>query len=239
MQYNGGKFKCAKELALILAGHIGCCETYWEPFVGAANIICRPELSCYQRFGSDIDENMIALLSRVRDGWEPPRDITEEVYAHAKQHPEDFSPEMRAFIGYGCSFGGKWFGGYARHKKDVRGESYAPTGKSSLLKQAPLLKSIQFKPATYSSNPFGKVDLIYCDPPYLGTTNAGRSKFNHDLFWDWCREQARQGSLVYVSEQTSPAFAKCIWEKEFTPGSGLRRKDSRGLVEKLFLVHGE
>ena len=45
--------------------------------------------------------------------------------------------------------------------------------------------------------------VIYCDPPYINT--AGYiGDFNHDEFYDWCIEKAKQGYKVFISEYDIP-----------------------------------
>ena len=45
--------------------------------------------------------------------------------------------------------------------------------------------------------------VIYLDPPYINT--AGYiGDFNHDEFYDWCIEKAKQGYKVFISEYDMP-----------------------------------
>ena len=44
--------------------------------------------------------------------------------------------------------------------------------------------------------------IIYCDPPYFGTAGYDKNLFNHDEFWQWCRDQKHS---VFVSEYTAPS----------------------------------
>ena len=62
--------------------------------------------------------------------------------------------------------------------------------------------------------------VIYCDPPYKGTAGylereknkilgiKGKMRditsFNHDEFYDWCIEKAKQGYKVFISEYDMP-----------------------------------
>ena len=229
MQYNGGKASVAKEFASIIAGRENG-GTYWEPFVGAANVVCRPELAKFERFGSDLDAGLIELLQDVKSGWEPPTAISEEQYAQSNAGAG--SPSLRAFIGYGCSFGGKFFGGYARSGA----RNYALNAHNSLLKQAPMLRDVVLRQADYREMPFGQCDVIYCDPPYKGTTRCGSSDgFDSDEFWRWCFAQADRGSKVYVSEFSAPAGFTELYSKPIR--DGLRRSDKRPMIERLFVCN--
>ena len=43
--------------------------------------------------------------------------------------------------------------------------------------------------------------VIYCDPPYIGTTSKYGNSVDYEEFYQWCE---RQGNLVVVSEYTMP-----------------------------------
>lgn len=45
--------------------------------------------------------------------------------------------------------------------------------------------------------------LVYCDPPYAGTTGYNGVDFNSDRFWEWAREVSKQ-NLLAVSEYKAP-----------------------------------
>ena len=50
---------------------------------------------------------------------------------------------------------------------------------------------------------------IYCDPPYVGTAEYKEGAFNHEAFWQWCREQSNP---VFVSEYKAPDDFKVVAE---------------------------
>lgn len=57
--------------------------------------------------------------------------------------------------------------------------------------------------------------IIYCDPPYIGTAGyiANDTTFDHQKFYDWCREKAKTNP-VFVSEYHCPSDFKNIYEFE-------------------------
>ena len=73
-----------------------------------------------------------------------------------------------------------------------------------------LEKQESFKSLEIHQGCYKKVELpepsecvIYCDPPYINT--AGYiGDFNHDEFYDWCIEKAKQGYKVFISEYDMP-----------------------------------
>ena len=46
--------------------------------------------------------------------------------------------------------------------------------------------------------------VIYCDPPYINTAGYLSGSFNHNEFYDWCIEKAKQGYKVFISEYDMP-----------------------------------
>jgi DNA adenine methylase len=232
MVYVGGKSKVAKDLAAIIS--LFSPRVYWEPFVGAGTVI--QYVKAPVKIGSDLDIHIASFLECVRDGWLPPAEVSESDYQFLKSYVpltrECYA--TKAAIGYGCSFGGKWFGGFARN---TRHSSYAGYVYNSSRKQSPLLQGIQFKNQSYLDGLPEGVDLIYCDPPYANTTSCGSGRqFDSKLFWDWCRAVALRGITVLVTEFTAPDFAMEIWRKE--KPADLRRGDNKGMTERLFLVRG-
>ena len=77
--------------------------------------------------------------------------------------------------------------------------------------------------------------IIYCDPPYIGTAEyiANDTTFDHQKFYDWCREKAKTNP-VFVSEYHCPSDFKNIYEFE------RRQTLSKGETkynEKLFYLN--
>jgi DNA adenine methylase len=220
MRYNGGKGAVAIEIAKIINSFKP--DTYWEPFVGAANVIIKVKAA--QRKASDLDLGMMVLLRAIREGWEPPTTISEEEYQEMRKSTNETDP-LYAFVKYGCSFGGKPWGGYAR---DNSGRNYALNARNSLLKKAPHLQDVILHYGDYANLNLS-ADLIYCDPPYRNTTSCGASvKFDTDKFIEWARMKSKS-SIVLVSEREMPDDWECIWEKPLKDGLGPRK-----LTERLY-----
>jgi DNA adenine methylase len=228
MQYLGGKSRLAKELAAVIAP----CGKWWEPFCGGLSVSVQ-----LARFGpgtvSDFSRPLIALYRAVRDGWDPPSVLTESAYAEARSLPD--TDPLKAFAGFGCSFGGKWFGGYARGAGD-----YAAQSRSALLRDIPKLRACKILHLSFFSVNPRKVqelpEVIYADPPYAGTTPyKGVSAFDHPKFWVRCQEWAALGVRVFVSEYQCPVPHELVWSKEHK----LSVRDRAGCsvrIERLFRV---
>ena len=72
--------------------------------------------------------------------------------------------------------------------------------------------------------------VIYCDPPYRGTSGY-KNEFDHERFYDWC---CQQKELVLVSEYEMPRgrFTE-VWSKNHR--SRLSRTANNGVTERLFV----
>lgn len=113
MQYLGGKARLRKQIGAYINEIIGDRE-YIEPFVGGGNILA--EVRAKKRTALDANEALITMYKALQKGWRPPTAVSEEEYAHYKALKDPNDP-MTAFVGFAASFGGKWFGGYARSRQ--------------------------------------------------------------------------------------------------------------------------
>lgn len=226
MRYFGGKQRIADHIAQVIKTYRTSDDVwFFEPFLGGANIA--PRLTG-KRVASDANKPLIALYKALQNGFVPPTEVSRELYTQAQRG--EVSPELQAFIGFGCSFAGKWFGGYA--SSDDR--NYALNAYNSLMKKVPGLQGIHLIDKPYTEfRPSGMV--VYCDPPYQGTTQYGAvGAFDSAEFWNIMQVWARDNTVL-VSEYTAPDFCKVVWEKQVR--TDIRGKDGRiDRTEKLFLV---
>jgi DNA adenine methylase len=231
MRYLGGKNRQASVISTILQQHRKHNQIYLEPFVGAANVVSRMDGVC---IASDIHPDLIALLRAIQGGWIPPENVTRAQYELYKDQPDQLPPALRAFVGFGCSFGGKWFGGYAAGES----RNYAAESRRSLLQLKSRIQHVAFMCCDYRElNPHHM--LIYCDPPYANTTEYGYSEasvFNSYEFWSVMKQWVRQDNTVIVSEYTAPIGVEEVyrWDKKTTL---MHTGEAQDRVDKLFLVH--
>lgn len=226
MQYLGSKKKLAKELLSIILKDRTEGQAYVEPFVGGANMIDKVE---GRRIGNDSNKFLIGMWIALQNGWQPPETITQEEYTKIRLNKLEYPKELVCFVGFLCAFGGKWFGGYAKNSK---GDNYALRGRRVLLKQIEKLKDVDFGCCDYSKLLVPENSIIYCDIPYANTTKY-KDDFDHDKFWQWCREMSWRGHKLFISEYNAPADFKCVFEKEVKT---VLNKNKQGdlRVEKLF-----
>jgi DNA adenine methylase len=118
MRYFGGKKRIAKDIIEFLKNYKDQTKYYFEPFVGSACIV--EGISHNKRFASDKNEYLIEMYKAIQNNWEPPSSVTEELYQYIKNN-KDEDKALTGFVGIGCSYSGKWFGGLLQrwHRKKL------------------------------------------------------------------------------------------------------------------------
>ena len=234
MKYMGSKARIAKYILPIILKDRKEGQCYIEPFVGGANMIDKVD---GWRIGADSNYWLISALDAISRGWNPPELVTESDYSRIKHDNSNYKPELVGYVGFQMSFGGKWFGGYRRDVKGTQGcienmKTQSRRSRESAVKQGLKIKGVKFYNCSYLelSPPTGSI--IYCDPPYAGTTKY-KDDFDHELFWQWCREKAKEGHQVFISEYNAPEDFVCVWQKEIQ--SGLNTNTTKKGIEKLFV----
>ena len=71
------------------------------------------------------------------------------------------------------------------------------------MRQKPLLQGVWFEHSSYDALDIPLNSIVYCDSPYKGTTQY-KDKFDHEPYWEWCREQVKKGHKVFISEYNAP-----------------------------------
>ena len=231
----GSKNRIAKYLLPIILKDRKPEQWYVEPMVGGANTIDKVEGN---RIGADSHELLIGALKLIRDNPQSIPDlITEDDYSREKAG--EFNSQMTGFIGFAMSFGGKWFAGYRRDVKGTKGcidnmSTQTRRSKQSAVKQSANIQGVDFVNAKYQDLEIPASSIVYCDPPYAGTTKYKDGDFNHTEFWQKCRDWCADGHQVFVSEYNAPDDFVCVWEKEISVNVAKNSKGKKG-VERLFV----
>lgn len=231
MMYMGGKSRIAKPISEIINNSIKSMERpcFVSLFCGSCSV--ESKVTGYSRIIlNDKHEYLIALLKGVQAGYVLPETITEEQYRYIRAN-KDVDPVIAGFVGFGCSFGGKWFGGYARNSV---GRNYASESKKSLLKDMSTLGNAEFICDDYRKVPIPQGAVVYADPPYANTTGYSGEKFDSEEFWQYMRLLAVTGRTLYISEQTAPPDFICVWEKPITRTLDRNKDNQFKATEKLF-----
>jgi DNA adenine methylase len=242
MKYMGSKARHAKELLPIILVNRTEGQWYVEPFVGGANMIDKVDGN---RIGADYNEYLAEMWKAVSTGWVPQELVTEDDYQKVKDN-KDADKALTSYVGFAMSFGGKWFGGYRRDiagtKDDLSLKAFNEAEQSrksyeSLLKQQKKLIGVDFRHSSYQDLDIPAKSIIYCDPPYKGTTKY-KDSFDHEPFYEWCRQKHKEGHQVFVSEYQMPDDFTCIWSKEVN-SSLAKKKGSKKAIEKLFTLKSD
>ena len=214
MRYQGGKSRIAGAIAAKIRELHPTATEIWEPFCGGGAVTLALAKVSFRVHASDNHEDLILMWQALMRGeTEPFADVTEAeyqaAYAGIQQErangPTGQPPSARrGFLGFGASFGGRWFEGYGRAN-----DKNAPWQESQRAVQKLRGTQVLFSFADYTTTPDDV--LVYADPPYVGTKPyKGGSSFNHAAFWQWVRQ--RKGP-TFVSELTGPDDMAIVWRK--------------------------
>lgn len=234
MQYMGGKGRIAKILAKVMLPLCRGRDGYLEPFVGGGYTFSEMGPHFQYRAAGDVMPDVVLYWKAVANGWLPPERITREEYAELRYAEPS---ALRAFAGFGCSFGGKWFAGYASQTVDARhphGHTSVGSRKSTV-KKAQAFTGATIRHCGYEAWKFNPTRVVvYCDPPYAGTTTySGTDGWDVDRFWEWARVCSESGALVFVSEYAAPGGWEPIWSRS-VKGSLAAHNNTAAVTEHLF-----
>jgi DNA adenine methylase len=232
VRYMGGKAKLGGWLREKIRPFVKPGARYVEPFLGGAGSFAAVAPMFDRRAAGDAHPELIAMWRAVAAGWAPPLpiDVTREDYARALAGEGE--PHWRAWVLFGCSFGGKWRGGLHGFGRQMNKGKVTMVGATeSLTKNRDLMASTDLRHCSFEAWDFGPGDVVYCDPPYTGTT--GYSVDTPDpgpVFARW----ASAGAVVLVSEYAGRLGWSLIAEK-------VKRQacmgTSRLRFERLYRVH--
>ena len=241
MKYVGSKNRLSKYIAPIIQKYIddNNIQVYYEPFAGGLNMI--DKIKCPTRIANDVHEELIHMWNALRGGWTTPEYISESEYKNVKENKDKYPSYYVGYVGFHSTFGGKYFGGYARSFKSdgitpriMSNETYRNT-----MKQLPHVTDVQCVSWDYTKVEIHNA-IIYCDPPYQNTTKYSTEKFDYEEFWQWCRDMNKH-NIVLISEYNAPDDFECIWSKETLANFDCNRGEDlnkKKRVEKLFKWNG-
>jgi DNA adenine methylase len=229
MAYLGGKSKSAEHILEVLNNPVFDSYDYIEPFCGYCHILRRVINKKSYRI-SDNNKLLVVLLKHIQNTKGEHPVISESEYKELRANPEkDLLKASYAAFCY--SYNGKYFGGYV----NKYGKREYPKERKRYYDQLHDTKSFNkaiIKYTDYSHYKDVKGKLIYCDPPYEGTTEYHAS-FDSSKFWNIIRSLSKD-NYVFVSEYKAPNDFTCISQKmkrNSIDGRGATRKR----VEKLFV----
>ena len=215
MRYFGGKARIAKDLSKFINENYlkGNTKPFVDLFCGSCNITTKIDKDRLI-IANDKHKYLMEMWKALQKGWIPPKDCTEEQYKIVLKNL-DIKPYVSGFIGFGCSYSGKWLGGYCR---DNIGRNYCLNAHNSVLKKINEMKDVIFTSTNYNEVDIPLDSIVYCDIPYKNTTqysNKEVGKFGHNEFYDWVRKNhSKYTILISEYECNVPDDFEVIWKKE-------------------------
>ena len=205
MNYIGSKRKLASKIlphvqrAIKTTGF----SLYLEPFVGGANVI--DKVTAPYKIGADNQKYLVALLTAAGRRECIPDTITRKEYETVRDAREMYPDWYVGLVGFCASYRSKFFGGYANgvHTQSGKIRNYIDESIRTLKRQQEALTGIPFICCDYREWQNIKDAVIYCDPPYQGTTQYSAEKFDSTTFFDWCRIVG-QNNILIISEYEAP-----------------------------------
>lgn len=244
MRYMGGKGRIAKKLSTAILERIPeHSGVYWEPFVGGGATASRMGQHFKVAHYSDIHPDLMMMWEALHTGWQPPTEVSYDQYQELRYTTEPSA--LRGFVGFGGSFGGRWFEGYARGGHNANGTPRNHQAESARAVLKDIKGMVAQQETTFTCQSALDIqpqpgDVVYCDPPYAGTKNYSKTdKLNHELFWETLQTWVDNGVHVFVSEYNAPQGWECIWEQELRSSVRVGSAERHMAVERLFTWTGK
>ena len=234
MQYMGGKHRQAKDIRKIIAELRGDRTRYVEPFTGGGSVLAAVAPDFDHAVGADASASLVALWQAVIfGGWTPPIDMTQDEYNDIRN--DETPSAFRGWAGYGASYQGKYFGGFngnATHRDYMAENARGLERKAAILREHPNLTLVH---ADYTDHTVNADTVVYCDPPYAGTTAyKAADAFDHEWFWETAHRWSEMGALVLVHEYTAPKWWVPVHTKDRV--EVMSRKSTGARAESLFML---
>lgn len=206
MRYVGGKARIASWVADAVLALKGGRTDYLEPFVGSGAVFAKLAPKFERATAADAHIDLIMMWQALAAGSVPPESVSKDEYLALKRAAPS---ALRGFVGFGASFGGKWFGGYVDTAWDAHWNRYTKpylaAARKSVIRDAEAFKRATIVCADYRVHEVGPNHLVYCDPPYADTLGyGGAGPFDSVEFWATATRWAERGALVVVSEAKAP-----------------------------------
>ena len=155
MKYLGGKQRLGKYISIVLHNLWNKYNNnykfkgYLEPFCGSLGVFKHmTDLNSNHIIANDYHEDLISLWNAVKyNKFTYPKSISESQYNKAKLYK---SPSAyKAFVGFGMSFGGRYFGAYSQKYLGNKKEDFCKEMTNSLKKIGKVIQFKNVKPALF------------------------------------------------------------------------------------------
>ena len=231
MRYLGGKQRISKELSCFLNSQLKENQSFVDLFCGSCNIVSKIDNNRL-RIANDKHYYLIEMWKALQNGWEMPDIVTEEDYKYIKEH-KDENPPLAGFVGFGCSYAGRWFEGYARSGE----RNFCLNAKNSNLKILPKIQDVIFYNEDYKDVNIPIGSLVYCDIPYKDSKPYSKKEvgiFNYNEFYQWVRDNSDKYD-IYISEykHNVPEDFEIVWEKKSKKDLKNKNNEQESTIEIL------
>ena len=231
MRYLGGKQRISKELSCFLNSQLKENQSFVDLFCGSCNIVSKIDNNRL-RIANDKHYYLIEMWKALQNGWEMPDIVTEEDYKYIKEH-KDENPPLAGFVGFGCSYAGRWFEGYARSGE----RNFCLNAKNSNLKILQKIQDVIFYNEDYKDVNIPIGSLVYCDIPYKDSKPYSKKEvgiFNYNEFYQWVRDNSDKYD-IYISEykHNVPEDFEIVWEKKSKKDLKNKNNEQEPTIEVL------
>ena len=231
MRYLGGKQRISKELSCFLNSQLKENQSFVDLFCGSCNIVSKIDNNRL-RIANDKHYYLIEMWKALQNGWEMPDIVTEEDYKYIKEH-KDENPPLAGFVGFGCSYAGRWFEGYARSGE----RNFCLNAKNSNLKILQKIQDVIFYNEDYKDVNIPIGSLVYCDIPYKDSKPYSKKEvgiFNYNEFYQWVRDNSDKYD-IYISEykHNVPEDFEIVWEKKSKKDLKNKNNEQESTIEIL------
>ena len=231
MRYLGGKQRISKELSCFLNSQLKENQSFVDLFCGSCNIVSKIDNNRL-RIANDKHKYLIEMWKALQNGWEMPDIVTEEDYKYIKEH-KDENPPLAGFVGFGCSYAGRWFEGYARSGE----RNFCLNAKNSNLKILQKIQDVVFYNEDYKDVDIPIGSLVYCDIPYKDSKPYSKKEvgiFNYNEFYQWVRDNSDKYD-IYISEykHNVPENFEIVWEKKSKKDLRNKNNEQESTIEIL------
>ena len=201
MKYKGSKWRIAKHILPIILKDREKGQFYVEPFCGGCNVIDKVDGN---RIANDNNQYLIEMLRAYTNGVSYPDTIKKEDYLYWREQAKlgHWDKGHIGWVLFMSSYDGRYIGYKLKSGRDKIKESI-----SNINKQSGSLKGIDFRCKSYTELGIPYKSIIYCDPPKTG--------LDFDVFYDWCRVNAKNGHKIFISKYIMPSDFICVWEGKY------------------------
>lgn len=232
----GSKARIKKEILPIMLKNRKENQYFVDLFAGGMNLIDSVDGN---RIANDFNYYLIEMFRSLLNGWIPNDFYDRDFYNEVKNNKNKYPAYLVGWIGFNCSYSGKFFGGFAGKVNTKTGtvRNYQSEALKNVIKQIKKLKGVIFTNINYFQLEIPPNSIIYLDPPYKNTTKYFID-FDHEIFYEYCRQKKKEGHTVFVSEYEMPDDFTCIWEKEVKSSLSANGNigGSKISTEKLFTL---